>query len=188
MRGRDSFNKYRGLLLLLSKTIGLFPRQFRLFLFETTRNLPGKIGLATRYVLLKTVAKAVGDNVAVFPMVVLKNVSNLEIGSNVSIHPYSYIDAMGGVVIGDDVSFGHGLSILSFEHCFSKIDVPIKDQGSIMKPVRIDSNVYTGAKVTILGNVTIGSGTVVGANACVTKSFEGNVVLGGVPAKVLKRR
>ena len=45
--------------------------------------------------------------------------------------------------------------------------------------------VYSGAK--ILGNVHVGNNVVVGANAVVVKDVEDNCVVGGVPAKVIKR-
>lgn len=52
--------------------------------------------------------------------------------------------------------------------------------------IKIGNNCFIGAKSTILYGVTLGDNTVVAAGAVVTKSFkEGNVVIGGNPAKVL---
>lgn len=44
--------------------------------------------------------------------------------------------------------------------------------------------ISTGSK--IIGDITLGDNVVVGANAVVTKNFPSNVVIGGVPAKILK--
>jgi maltose O-acetyltransferase len=53
-------------------------------------------------------------------------------------------------------------------------------------PVVIGDNVWIGANATICPGVTLGNGVVVGAGAVVTKSFPDNVVIGGVPARILR--
>ena len=52
----------------------------------------------------------------------------------------------------------------------------------------IGSNCWIGAKATILDGVHIGDGCIVAAGAVVTKSFPDNVIIGGVPAKIIKYR
>ncbi|KAL3920999.1 MAG: hypothetical protein SGARI_006794 [Bacillariaceae sp.] len=54
-------------------------------------------------------------------------------------------------------------------------------------PITIGDNVWMGANATICPGVTLGNGVVVGAGAVVTKSFPDNVVVGGVPARILKK-
>ena len=54
-------------------------------------------------------------------------------------------------------------------------------------PIHIGKNVWIGANATVLAGVTIGDGAVVAAGAVVTKDVEPNTVVGGVPAKLLKR-
>ena len=56
------------------------------------------------------------------------------------------------------------------------------------QPVVIEDDVWVGANVTILKGVTIGHGSVVAAGAVVTKSCPPYSIIGGVPAKVLKKR
>ena len=56
------------------------------------------------------------------------------------------------------------------------------------QPVVIEDDVWVGANVTILKGVTIGHGSVVAAGAVVTKSCPPYSIIGGVPAKVLRRR
>lgn len=55
------------------------------------------------------------------------------------------------------------------------------------EPVSIGDNVWIGGSATILPGVTLGDNVVVGAGAVVTGSFPGNVVIGGNPARIIKR-
>ncbi|MFN4285585.1 MAG: acyltransferase [Lacibacter sp.] len=54
------------------------------------------------------------------------------------------------------------------------------------KSVKIGKNCWIGNGVTILAGVELGDNVTVGANSVVTKSFPSNVVIGGVPARILK--
>jgi acetyltransferase-like isoleucine patch superfamily enzyme len=77
---------------------------------------------------------------------------------------------------------------LTTEHQYSAASRPIKTQPVTELPVVIEDNVWLGANVTILGGVTLRSGTIVAAGAVVTKTFdEPDVILAGVPARILKR-
>lgn len=53
-------------------------------------------------------------------------------------------------------------------------------------PIRIGNNVWLGANVTVLPGVTIGDNAVVAAGAVVTKDVPENMIVAGVPAKILK--
>lgn len=54
------------------------------------------------------------------------------------------------------------------------------------KPVVIESNVWLGDNVVVLPGVTIGSGSIIGANSVVSKDVPKNTISVGVPAKVIK--
>ena len=53
-------------------------------------------------------------------------------------------------------------------------------------PIKIGNDVWIGAHATILAGVTIGNGAVIAAGAVVTKDVPANMVVGGVPAKIIK--
>jgi serine O-acetyltransferase len=55
------------------------------------------------------------------------------------------------------------------------------------RPV-IGDNVIIGSGAKVLGGITIGHNVRVGANAVVTHSVPDNVVVGGIPARILKEK
>ena len=66
-------------------------------------------------------------------------------------------------------------------------EAPIKRKLYTKGPVIIGNNVWIGDKATILGGVTIGDGAVIAANSVVTKDVPAYSVVGGNPARVIKR-
>lgn len=189
MRGREQFNKYKGIIKVLTKVITIFPEKMRVCFFYHCRNIQGKKGLAMRYILIKTLAKKCGDNVSIQPSVYIFHPENLELGNNVSIHPMCYIEPGNGKIqIGDNVSIAHGVTILAETHRYSDLNLNIKDQGVESGYTIIENNVWIGAKATILINKRIEEGAIVGANTLVTKNVTKNSVVGGVPNKVIKVR
>ena len=187
-RGRDTFQKYKPLIMALATFFKLFPKSFRTKLLVTFRKTTGNKGLAIRYALLKTLAKSCGDNVSIHPDVYVFSVSQLSIGSNVSIHPMCYIDASGEIDIGNDVSVAHATTILSTSHTFGDINLPIKDQVIKKQKTVIEDNVLIGAKAMVLCGNTVHSGSVIAAGAVVTHDIPCNAVAVGVPARVIKER
>ncbi|HEY2299350.1 MAG TPA: acyltransferase [Jatrophihabitans sp.] len=106
--------------------------------------------------------------------------SNL--GRGISIN--CYLD----VEIGDCALFADDVYISDFDHRFDDLTKTIKDQGIVKSRVRIERDVWLGTKVTVCRGVVIGEGTVVGANAVVTKDLPAFSVAVGVPARVIKDR
>lgn len=189
IRGRDKAKKCKKLLDLITFFWAIFPRKFRLSLYACFRETSGSLGLAIRYTLIRTLAASIGENVAIFPSVHITKFEYLKIGDNVSIQPMTYIDGFGGVNIGNNVSIAHMVTIMSTEHIFDNLDIPIKDQGHVVKPVVIEDNVWIGSKASILKGVKIRSGCIVAASAVVTKSIqEENAIYAGCPAKLLRYR
>jgi lipopolysaccharide O-acetyltransferase len=118
----------------------------------------------------------------------------LEIGKNVQINDYVHISAMQQVKIGDNVLMASKIYISDCVHGDysggandSNPDVtPIK-RNYVCKSVIIEDNVWIGELVSILPGVTIGKGSVIGANSVVSKNIPKNVIAVGVPAKPIKQ-
>ena len=74
-------------------------------------------------------------------------------------------------------------------HRFDRTDVPMIEQGySPSKPVIIEDDVWIGQDVTIMVGRHISKGTIVAANAVVTKDFPEYSIIGGNPAKLIRNR
>ena len=76
----------------------------------------------------------------------------------------------GSVTIGNDVMMAPECVILTRNHAFDRIDIPMGEQGVQQeKPVFIGNDVWIGRRVIILPGVHIGNGVIIGAGAVVTK-------------------
>jgi serine O-acetyltransferase len=108
--------------------------------------------------------------------------TGIEIHPGATIGRRFFIDHGMGVVIGetaevgDDVMLYHGVTLGGRQR-----------EGGKRHPT-VEDGVAIGAGAKILGPITIGAGSVVGANAVVTKDAPTDSVLVGVPAKPRQRR
>ncbi|MGI1999988.1 acyltransferase [Shewanella frigidimarina] len=112
--------------------------------------------------------------------------NKIDIGKNVGIGDFAHIGGAGGVVIGNDTIADAYLSLHPENHVFIDKQQLIREQGVTRKGIIIGSNCWIGAKVTVLDGSQVGNGCVIAAGAVVNGIFPDNVVIGGVPAKILK--
>ncbi len=89
------------------------------------------------------------------------------------------------VTIGKNVLIGANVSFETVSHGLEF--VPGKGRGDIIRPIYVADEAWIGAGAIITGGVTIGRGAVVAAGAVVTRDVEPLTVVGGVPAKLLRR-
>ena len=73
-------------------------------------------------------------------------------------------------------------------HNFKDLSTPMKFQGHSGGNIVICNDVWIGANATIVPDVCIGKGSIVGAGAVVTKNIPEYSICVGVPAKVIKKR
>lgn len=107
---------------------------------------------------------------------------NTRIGKNVFINFDCVFLDLGGITIEDNVQIAPRVSLLSEGHPLSAQDRHSLVPGHIL----IKKNAWIGSAATILPGVTIGENSIVAAGAVVTKDVPDNVIVGGVPAKIIK--
>lgn len=111
----------------------------------------------------------------------------VEIGNSSGIGSYSQVN--GKTIIGDDVMMGRECIINVNNHIIDDITIPMNRQGiAPRRPVIIEDDVWIGMRAIIMNGVRIGTGSVIGAGAVVTKDVPPYAIVGGVPAKVIRYR
>ena len=108
---------------------------------------------------------------------------NIRVGRNVFInHACEFMDR-GGITIGDDVLIGPRVNLVTISHPLD----PATRRSTYCAPIVIKKGAWLGAAVSVMPGVTIGENAVVAANAVVTRDVTDNVVVAGVPARVIDR-
>ena len=121
------------------------------------------------------------DNVRILTPFICDFGNRVLFGKNVFINHSAVFSASGGIEIQDGVSLAPGVRIATINHDFNNRHT-IYTYGK----VTIKKNAWIGMGATICPGVTIGENSVVAAGAVVTKNAPSNVVVGGVPAKIIK--
>ena len=111
---------------------------------------------------------------------------NVQIGNFCQVNEHTFIQ---GAIIGNHVMIAPHVSLLANTHHYEDTETPMILQGETKGLlVRIQDDVWLGRNVIVMPGVTIGKGSIVAAGAVVTKDVPEYVIVGGVPAKVLKKR
>lgn len=152
---------------------------------KITSELNGKYHLPeqVRELFSKLIGKPVDSSFAMFPPFSSDCGKNIEVGKNVFINSGCRFQDQGGISIGDGVLVGHNVVLATLNH-----DVDPKKRGTLHPaPIKICNDVWIGANATVVPGVTIGEGAIIAAGSVVTKDVPANVIVGGVPAKELKK-
>lgn len=137
---------------------------------------------------------SLGNNVRIDDFCCLvANENEIHIGSNVHIAFFSILMGSGGIVMEDFSGLSSRVSIYSATDDYSGMTltnptVPSKYKTIKAGKVILKKHVIIGSGTTILPNLTIGTGSSVGANSLVTKSLDEWGVYVGTPVRFLKDR
>ena len=108
---------------------------------------------------------------------------NVSIGEMSSIGSGAWVYALDKIMIGKNVCIGEDVRLITGSH-----DVASFNFDLTTKPITVNDNVWVATGAIVLPGVTIGEGAVIGAGAVVTKDVEPWTVVGGNPAKFIKKR
>ncbi len=128
------------------------------------------------------IGKPVGEQFGMFPPFYTDFGKNITIGNDVFINADCKFQDQGGITIDDGALIGHSVVLATLNHDMD----PEKRQQLHPAPIHIGKRVWIGANATVTAGVTIGDNSVVAAGAVVTKDVPANVVVAGVPARIIK--
>ena len=149
------------------------------FRLNTAYHTPDEV----RGLLSELFGYQVPSSFRVFPPFYTDFGKNITVGEGVFINACCHFQDHGGVIIGDGCQIGHNVVFATLNHGLPPEERQTTYPAPIVIPGRI---VALEPTQTFLPN-TIGANAVVGAGAVVTKDVEANTIVGGVPAKLIKR-
>jgi acetyltransferase-like isoleucine patch superfamily enzyme len=184
-------------------------REELLDLFARFRSGESAFEKLMRRVLVRSLAKSVGNELTVEANVVLKHPETMEfgdkvflgaqcmiqgrfdgtckIGNHVWIGPQAYFDARC-LVLEDYVGWGPGAKVLGSAHTGEPVEEPIIATPLVIAPVVIGFGADIGTGAVILPGVRVGANAIIGAGAVVNHDVPDFAVAAGVPARVMRDR
>lgn len=136
-----------------------------------------------RQILSRLFGRQVDETLRVFPPFYTDFGKNITIGKNVFINACCHFQDQGGITLGDGCLIGHNVVFATLNHGFAPAD-----RASLYPaPIVLGKNVWVGSNSTLLQGIRIGDNAVIGAGSVVTKDVPANTIVGGVPARILRR-
>ena len=130
-----------------------------------------------------------GAKCTVAPQAIIQG--NVTMGDNCSVQTGTMLigsGTAGQITIGNYVRIAPFVQMIATNHRFEDPTKTIHGQGMAPAPITIEDDVWVAGRVIITAGVTIGKGSVLAAGAVVTKDVAPYSVVGGVPAKLIKKR
>ena len=171
---------YKDSITISNKLQRLFWNTCRLFLF---RFFPTPLFSKWRALVLRCFGAKVGSGCQISNTAFISEPWNITIGDRVCIGPKTIISSGDKLTIGDKVTISQYSYICCESHEIDTLNKPY-----FTKPITIESFAWICADSFVGLGVTIGEGAVVGARSSVFKDVEPWTVVGGNPAKFIKKR
>ncbi len=134
-------------------------------------------------IMTRLTRREVDKTFRLFPPFYANFGKNISFGKNVFINSNCHFQDQGGITIGNGAMLGHNVVLATATHDLA----PSKSRKLHYKPIKICDNAWIGSNAVILQGVTVGEWSVVAAGAVVTKDVEPFTVVGGIPAKFIRK-
>lgn len=109
------------------------------------------------------------------------------IGDDCFIGPNCEFNIRKRITVGNDCLIASGVRFIDGDHG-TAVGTPMRLQPATEGEIRIQDDVWIGVNAVILKGVTIGQGAIIGAGAVVTRSVPSLTIVGGIPAREIRRR
>lgn len=160
---------------------------FLQFLPKNSFPVFGRICRQLRYSCVKYLFLSCGSNVNIERRAYFGSGRNIKIGDNSGIGINCVVPS--DIVIGENVMMGPNCFILAANHDFSRVDIPMIQQGhSQAKQTIIEDDVWIGRQVLFTPGRHLKKGSIVAAGCVLTKNYPEYSVIGGNPSRLIKSR
>ena len=158
--------------------------EFRIWLVENSYSKKSKRQRFFRKLVKKQVA-TFGSDLKVNEMCRLNK--HVSLMNNVNLNGME-VQGNGKVVIGNNFHSGKEILLITQNHNWKNANSIPYDEEYVLTNITIEDNVWVGSKVTILGNTTIGEGSIIQAGSVVVNDIPPLSIAGGHPATVFSKR
>lgn len=184
--GLGLYKKYR----MLYAHLNLFRFSLRKILldFEIANIFLQRVDKISLQLILKKNGAAIGKNCDIETGLIFHNCidySNLIIGDNCHIGKNVFFDLRDVITIGNNVVISMRCTFIT--HIDMNKSPLSNNYPDCSSSIVIKDNSYLGAEVNILKGVEVGKNVIIGAGAVVLKNTGDDVIIGGVPAKIIKK-
>lgn len=136
-----------------------------------------------RRVVLRIFGARIGRHVHIYPSVKIAVPWTLSVGAASAIGDGAIIYSLGPIEIGERVTVSQFVHLCAGSHDFSQPEFPLT------KPmIRIGDGAWICTEAFVGPGVTVGTQTIVGARAVVTKDVAAGLIVAGNPARTLRQR
>jgi acetyltransferase-like isoleucine patch superfamily enzyme len=173
---------------VVSAELGTFSLLFQLFRGVTSLLATGSFGRA-RALLFRAYGFKVGQGTLIAGTPTFNGARDprkrLTIGKHCFINWPVHFDVGDRIAIGNRVYVGHHSVFVTTSHEIGQHCCRADDL--VTAPIVVEDGVWIGASVTILPGTTIGAGAVVAAGSVVARDVPADALVGGVPAKLIRK-
>ena len=150
--------------------------------------IPGRFGWFARGLAYRPFLKRAGWPIIFGERIKLTEPWNMELGNWAAIGHNARANATGGITIGNWAAVTSGCVLNTVSHPFDDPDTTLRLQGIEVAPIVIEDGAWLGNGVYVMPGVTVGEGAIVAANSVVTKDVPPYTIVGGSPARPIRRR
>jgi maltose O-acetyltransferase len=154
-------------------------------------SLPTDIWSAKYTKWLKLAGAKIGENSYIHKKVTVRHPENIIIGENVMIPATTDMAGMGKIEIGNNTLVGASVRFITNHHPLDDDTLTREEQlVGTQQPIKIGNRCWIMNNVLIIAGkkgITIGDNVWIASGSIVTSDVESNVLIGGIPAKVIKR-
>ena len=136
-----------------------------------------------REIMGRLTGKEIDPTFRLFPPFYTDFGKNITIGRDVFINSGCHFQDQGGIEIGDGALIGHNVVLATINHDLD----PSMNRKNHYAPIKIGAHAWIGSNATVLSGVSVGEWSVVAAGAVVTKDVPPMTVVGGIPARIIKK-